>query len=267
MESIGAAKHSVETRALAIRALGLVREPALRQAIDRWLGDPVPVVRASATVLLADYPGRATDQQLNVLAGDKESAVRACVALAIGFSQRSELADLLGRLLADKDAEVRRVASMSLLSFSPKNEAVERVMRANLQNVEFQPLFLNALARENAEPYLADLAKVVEQKTHPVNWMGGQIPALTAWEILFKYLQAQPAKTLRSGKLDRYLDALEQVGDYSSSEPRDVYAFYILGDMTDRAKKFRERTTKAASYDLDYFFKMMDQNPKYYIRK
>jgi len=267
LESIGAAKHSVETRALAIRALGLVREPALRQAIDRWLGDPVPVVRASATVLLADYPGRATDQQLNVLAGDKESAVRACVALAIGFSQRSELADLLGRLLADKDAEVRRVASMSLLSFSPKNEAVERVMRANLQNVEFQPLFLNALARENAEPYLADLAKVVEQKTHPVNWMGGQIPALTAWEILFKYLQAQPAKTLRSGKLDRYLDALEQVGDYSSSEPRDVYAFYILGDMTDRAKKFRERTTKAASYDLDYFFKMMDQNPKYYIRK
>src|SRR5262245_23554205 len=267
LESIGAAGHSAETRALAIRALGLVREPALRQAIDRWLGDTEPAVRASATVLLADYPGRATDQQLNVLAGDKEPVVRASVALAIGFSQRNELSDLLGRLLADKDAEVRRVASMSLLSFSPRNEAVERVLRANLENVEFQPLFLNALARENAEPYLADLAKVVEQKTHPVNWMGGQIPALTAWEILFKYLQAQPVKTLRSGKLDRYLDALEQVGDYSSSEPRDIYAFYILSDMTDRAKKFRERATKAASYDLDYFFKQVDQNPTLYKRK
>jgi hypothetical protein len=193
--------------------------------------------------------------------------VRACVARAIGFSQRNELADLLGRLLADKDAEVRRVASLSLLSFSPSNKAVARVMRANLENAEFQPLFLNALARENAEPYLADLAKVVEQKTHPVNWMGGQIPALTAWEILFKHLQTQPSKTLRSGKLDRYLDALEQVGDYSSSEPRDIYAFYILSGMTDRAKNFRERATRAASYDLDYYFKQVDQNPALYKRK
>jgi hypothetical protein len=267
LESIASAKHSAETRALAIRALGLVREPALRQAIDRWLGDTEPVVRASATVLLADYPGPDTDQQITVLAGDNEPVVRACVALAIGFSQRNGLADLLGRLLADKDAEVRRVASMSLLSFSPRNEAVARVLRANLENVEFQPLFLNALARENVEPYLADLAKVVEQKTHPVNWMGGQIPALMAWEILFKYLQAQQSETLRSGKLDRYLDALEQVGDYSSSEPRDIYAFYILSGMTDRAKKFRERATKAASYDLDYFFKLVDQNPTHYIRK
>jgi hypothetical protein len=267
LESIGAAKHSAETRALAIRALGLVREPALRQAIDRWLGDPEPVVRASATVLLADYPGPVTDQQLTVLAGDNDPVVRACVARAIGFSQRNKLADLLGRLLADKDAEVRRMASMSLLSLPPRNEAVARVMRANLENVEFQPLFLNALARENAEPYLADLAKVVEQKTQPVNWNGGQIPALTAWEILFKHLQAQPAKILRSGKLDRYLDALEQVGDYSSSEPSSIYAFYILSDMTDRAKKFREKATKAASYDLDYFFKLVDQNPTHYIRK
>ena len=37
--------------------------------------------------------------------------------------------------------------------------------------------------------------------------------------------------------------------------------------MTDRAKKFREKATKAASYDLDYFFKLVDQNPTYYIRK
>ncbi len=218
-------------------------------------------------MLLADYPGRATDQQLNVLAGDNEPVVRACVARAIGFSQRNKLADLLGRLLVDKDAEVRLMASMSLLSFAPRNEAVARVMRANLENVEFQPLFLNALARENVEPYLPDLVKAVEQKTHPVNWMGGQIPALTAWEILFKYLQAQPAKTLRLGKLDRYLDALEQVGDYSSSEPSSIYAFYILSGMADRAKKFRERATKASPHDLDYFFKLVDQNPTHYIRK
>lgn len=268
LESIGSAKHSAETRALAIRALGLVREPAARQAIDRWLLDTEPAVRAAAAVLLADYPGPATDQQLTVLARDNEPVVRECVARAIGYSQRNQLADLLGGLLADKDAEVRAVASMSLLSFSPRNEAVTRVLQANLENVEFQPLFLNALARENAEPYLDDLAKVVEQKIHPKNenW-SGQIPELTAWEILFRFLQTQPPKTLRSGKLDRYLDALEMVGEYGSSEPRDIYAFYIMSGMTDRAKKFRERATRAASYDLDYFFNQVDQNPTRYIRK
>jgi hypothetical protein len=60
---------------------------------------------------------------------------------------------------------------------------------------------------------------------------------------------------------------LEQVGDYSSFEPRDVYAFFILSGMTDRAKNFRERATKASSYDLDYFFKLVDQNPTNYLRK
>jgi HEAT repeat protein len=267
LESIATTRHPAETRALAIRALGLVREPALRQAIDRWLVDTEAMVRASATVLLADYPGPATDQQLTVLAGDNAPVVRACVARAIGFSQRNELANLLDRLLADKDAEVRRVASICLLSFSPRDEAVARVFRANLENAEFQPLFLNALARENPEPYLAALAKVVEEKAHPANWMGGQIPAFTAWEILFGYLRAQPSKTLHSGKLDRYLDALEKVGNYSSSEPRDIYAFYILSGMTDRVKKFRERATKAASYDLDYYFKQVDQNPSLYRRQ
>ena len=53
-------KASNETRATAIRALGLVREPVLEQPIDRWLADPVPPVRASAALLLADFPGPAT---------------------------------------------------------------------------------------------------------------------------------------------------------------------------------------------------------------
>jgi hypothetical protein len=53
----------------------------------------------------------------------------------------------------------------------------------------------------------------------------------------------------------------------ADSEPRDIYAFYILRGMTDRAKKFRERANRAASYDLDYFFKQVDQNPTLYIWK
>jgi len=41
---------------------------------------------------------------------------------------------------------------------------------------------------------------------------------------------------------------------------------WLLTESAFRAKKFRERATKA-SYDLDYFFKLADQNPTYYIRK
>jgi hypothetical protein len=244
--------------------LGLVREPALREDINRWLADTNAAVRAAAAELLADFPGTGANRQLTLLAGDPDPAVRACVVGAIGFSQQTELAEVLNKLMDDTNSDVRRVASQSLLSFSPKIEAVARVFRANLENKEFQPLFLNALARENPAQYLDALARVLDDKPQPVNWSGGEIPAFTSWKILFKYLQSQPSQTLISGKMDRYLDALEKVGNYSSSEPRDIYAFYILTGMPERAKNFRERANKAASYDLDYYFKQVDQNPSIY---
>ena len=155
---------------------------------------------------------------------------------------------------------------MSLLSFSPKDKAVAAVFRANLDNEEFKPLFLIALARGNPAEYLDGLAKAIEQKSEPKNWWGGQIPAFTAWEILFRYLQRQPSEALRSGKLDRYLDAMEKVGNYSSSEPRDIYAFYLQRGMSGRAQKYREAAKKAASYDLDYYFKQVDADPSLYTR-
>jgi len=258
--TIADGKASAETRACAIRALGLVREPTLRDAINRWLVDTETEVLASATVLLADFPGTDTVRQLTVLAKNPASVVRACVARAIGFSQQRDLVEVLGTLLADKDRKVRRMASVSLLSFSPKDQAVAGVLRANLEKAEFQPLFLNALARENPKPYLDALARVVKEKTEPKNWGGGEIPAFTAWKILFKYIQTLPTKVLNSGKVDQHLDAMEKVGNYSSSNPRDIYAFYILRGMADRAKTFREKANKAATYDLDYYFKQVDQN-------
>jgi len=239
-----------ETRAAAIRALGLVREPPLREPIERWLADPSPAVRASAALLLADFPGPETSARLTALAGDAAPKVRACVARAIGFAQQVEVADVLAKFLVDKEREVRRAAAMSLLSFSPKNEAIAAIFRANIANKEFKPLFLIALARENPVDYLDGIATVVEQKTEPEDFWGGQIPAFTAWEILFKYLQAQPADEVRSGKFDRYLDALERVGNYGSSE-----------------SKFRQEAKKTLSYDIEYYFKQVDENPSLYERQ
>jgi hypothetical protein len=36
--------------------------------------------------------------------------------------------------------------------------------------------------------------------------------------------------------------------------------------MTERAQKFRATASKAVSYDLDYYFKQVDQNPTLYQR-
>jgi hypothetical protein len=259
-------KAANETRAMAIQALGLVREPSLKEAIERWLADPAPAVRASATLLLADFPGLESCKRLAALADDAAPEVRVCVAHAVGFGQQAEGVDTLARLLADPEFKVRAAAAMSLLSFSPKDKAIAAVFRANLDNEEFKPLFLIALARENPAGHLDALASAVEQRSEPKNWWGGQIPAFTAWEILFRHLQAQPSASLRSGKLDRYLDALEKVGNYSSSEPRDIYAFYLQRGMTERAQRYREAAKKAASYDLDYYFKQVDENPSLYTR-
>ena len=87
LESIASTAKQPATRALAIRALGLVREPALRGAVDRWLADPVPVVRAAATVLLADFSGPTANQHLTALADDPEPKVRECAARAIGYAR------------------------------------------------------------------------------------------------------------------------------------------------------------------------------------
>jgi hypothetical protein len=62
---------------------------------------------------------------------------------------------------------------MSRLSFSPKDEAIGRIFRANIENQEFKPLFLVALARENPADYLDALAKAVRENTVPRTSGGG----------------------------------------------------------------------------------------------
>jgi hypothetical protein len=39
------------------------------------------------------------------------------------------------------------------------------------------------------------------------------------------------------------------------------------GVLTERAKKLRQEAPKAASYDLDYYFRQVDENPSLYKRE
>ncbi|MGZ3507767.1 MAG: HEAT repeat domain-containing protein [Vulcanimicrobiaceae bacterium] len=256
--SIANSKADATTRALAISALGLTREPSLRPYVLQWLPDRSPAVRSSATVLLADFSTLATHDRIAILARDTSASVRTAAAREIGFAQQVTASDVAAKLITDPDAGVRKMAAMSLLTFSPDNNEVAKIFRANLDNREFEPLFLIALASNNAGPYLDALAKAIEEKPTPTNGWGGNTD-LAAWEVLFKYLEGQPLDEIRSGKFNRYLDAMEKVGNYSSSYPRDIYAFYVQRGMTDRAKAFRSKADKAVTYDLDQYFRQVDQ--------
>ena len=69
------------------------------------------------------------------------------------------------------------------------------------------------------------------------------------------------------GKLNNVLDALESPEYFSSSEPRDLYAMYVQHHMNKRAKEFRASCRKRTTYDIDSYFKMVDQSPDAYRRE
>lgn len=244
-------------RALAIRALGRAGEPAVLGAVARWIKDPEPLVRQGAVILLADFPGGRTPQLLRHCAGDGAAQARIGVARAIGFGQFAGLLPVLEQLLHDGDENVRTAAGLSLLSFSPA-EAGE-ILKANADNPEFRSVFVNALADADPEPYLDALAETVEKHLEPVNFWGGSIPWGVSWKIMFTYLKGRETDELKSGRLDKYLDALEKPKFWSSSEPRDLYALHLDHGMKDRAARFREKCKKTLTYDIDYYFDQVDK--------
>jgi HEAT repeat protein len=255
-----------ETRALAIRALGLVKTGDLRKLAYDWLKAPEVPVRSAAVLLFTDFatPHPYTTEQFAGFAKDPAPEVRKSAAYAIGFMQSPENVPILSTLLRDEDKLVRQAARESLHSFRAEIPAVSAALQADLGNSRTHPLSLLALARNDPGPHLEALAQVIKDKPTPTDWTGGEIPAFTAWKLVFRYLRSKPAAEMRSGKWDAYLDALEQVGEYSSSEPRDIYALYLQRGMSERAAKYRAKVKKERSYDMDYYFDMVDKNPATY---
>jgi HEAT repeat protein len=256
--------RSPELRALAILALGRVLEPQLGVHMKRWLVDPAPAIRQSATIILPDFPDLANDETIERLAKDKEAVVRAGLAQAIGYGQWSNRANWLAVLIKDADPNVAQAAAMSLLSLPTKE--TRKTLEALIDQTEYRPLIVNALAAENPRPYLDALADIIRHDRRPEHWWGGSIPWGVSWDILFKLVQSHPAE-MKEGKLDSTLDALESPTYFSSSEPRDLYALYLQQHMTKRAAAFREVCKKRVNYDMDYYFKMVDEHPNQYRRE
>jgi hypothetical protein len=192
------------------------------------------------------------------------SKVRIGLAHAIGFGQISDHVNALGVMINDSDPQVAVAAALSLVSCSL--DVARMTLEANVDHPEFRSVFVNALASKDATHYVDQLADIVRNDLRPKHWWGGHIPWGVSWGILFKHLQKQPAVQLRSGKFDDALDALESPTYYSSSEPRDLYAFYLQRNMKERAKNFRAACKKRITYDIDYYFDMVDKSPDTYQR-
>jgi len=221
-----------DIRALAIRALGRAGEPGVMDCVVRWVMDPDRLVRQAGVILLADFPGKKASGLLANLSKDEAAEVRLGVARAVGFGQFEDLLPVLERLLADEDPRVGAAAALSLISFPAAK--VDAILKAHVDDAEFKSVFVNALAETDPEPYLDALAEIIQRCLEPKQFWGGRIPHALSWKILFEYLQGKSDEDLSSGSLDTYMDALERAKFYSSSEPRDLYAFYVKHAMMDR---------------------------------
>jgi hypothetical protein len=250
-----------ELRALAIRAHGRSREtPAAMVAA--WSRDPSLAVRRAAVLASADLPDR---QPITTASTDASPDLRNTTALAIGFTQDPHLLPLLDKLLHDPAAEVRGAAALSLFSF-PIDQAAP-VMKENLTS-EFRPLYVNALARGDPQPYLEMLAESIEQQAEnpsgsdfPSNWIwGGFSPPSDSWHILFDYVKSRPAAELTRGDFNRSLDALERGKFHNAGQPTSLYALYLSCGMLARAKQFRDTARKSSSFDIEHLFDGVDRD-------
>lgn len=247
-----------EIRAKAIRALG--RSPKLPAAtVLAWTREVDIAVRSAAVLISAERTDRSP---IKIAATDLVADIRRTAALAIGYAQDPQLLPLLGPLINDKNDDVSAAAALALLSF-PFDQA-KPLLVANV-NTTWKPLFINALASKDAVPYLAQLAEIVEKQLVPRSWWGGSTPAGVSWQLLYVYVRAQPVADLAARKLDRHLDALEKMRWFSSSEPRNLYALYVLRGLAKRAQAFRAAMKKSVTYDIDYYFDMADKNPSQYV--
>ncbi len=242
----------------------MTRMPELKARLARWLADPEPAVRQAAAILLADFPELLSAEVVDRLATDTAAPVRAGIAQAVGFGQLDAQLDVLDKLLLDPQSEVQAAAALSLLSFPTAKS--RSILEKHLKQSDYRSLFVNALARQDPSPHLAALCEVIEKELCPENWWGGRIPWGESWDILFKFVQAKPAAELQKGTYDNVLAALESPNYYSSSEPRDLYALYVQRGLKERAASFRAACNKKATFDMEYYFNMVDENPNQYQR-
>ena len=262
----------VRVRSLAIRALGQTSLPEIRPLALRWMQDKSPEVAQAALLLLSNVYQSTDDPLLSKMALDSRDAVRTGVATTIGYARAKSLIPLLGQMINDPSHHVSSAAALSLLSFSLKDS--DATLKANVKHPQFGSLFVNALAHRDGLAYSDELCAIIQNNLQPEHWWGGFVTWGDSWQILFKAARQASREQLESKPFEKILTALEAPASgapqspqfYSSSEPRNLYALYLHKGLRDRARQFRAQCRKTITYDIDYYFKMADENPSLYIR-
>jgi hypothetical protein len=259
--NVASSKAAPQTRSQAIRALGRSRkneaDTELLEPLRAWTGDDEPAVRAAAVMLWSDFPSREATVRIHVLASDKSPIVRAAAAYAIGCLQLTDFLPQLDQLLDDEDAAVARAAAISLISFDPKRATA--VLKGRLSDERYFVPFANALAEGDPAAYRDELVRVISSQPNPAENLTSQMPEYTAWEIMMGYISGCNVADIRSGKLDKYVDALESPPNIGSGPYQTLYRFYNEHQLRDRMESFRQKAIKKnLGYDIDVYFKQID---------
>lgn len=103
-----------EDRREALNRLGSMRHPAASRVALSALGDPSPMVRATAAMSVLLLPAEESVASLLPLLGDKDEFVRQQVAYALGQTRSRAAVSALIERLADKKDSVRGAAAVAL---------------------------------------------------------------------------------------------------------------------------------------------------------
>ncbi len=170
--------------------------------------------------------------------------------------------------------DVHTSAGHALLKFDA--DQVSTFLKANLHDPGFRISFLCKLAEKGAGPWLTDLAGVMESRrtenqrkaeTSGAEPQAHYFEALMAlsgnyfhcWNRIYGYLHDLPKEQFVTGKMDRYLDVLENAGTTGSREPVMIYELYRMKGLDERAKRFRAQTEqKLGAYRIGQFYDKVD---------
>lgn len=233
------------TRSVALGCLRGLKTPEQHSAALRALhefpasingSDNIAALQQSALQTLADFPGHDARLHWRAFANHPKSRVRRGIASAIGAAKDGAAADLVNKMLSDPYKIVRETALDSLLRL-PAAQA-KPFWKRQLANASYRPLFINALAAQNAEPYLDELIKIVNEEVRAEQVLNYKLnnAKSDSWQLLFKYVNQKPKAALQSASLSRILAVLE----CAQIAPPTLYRFYRVRKMDVQAKSYRD---------------------------
>jgi hypothetical protein len=283
-------------RYAAIAALSGEWGSAVSNSVAQLVSSTNEEVRLCAMTLLPRFPQEFSETLLRELANDKSPYIRSVVADVVAAAKYSNSIPIIAALFADsagvtsqarglpRDAirfnlqsdscgDVRQSAGVALLAFDTSRTG--GILKSNLNDPAFHVQFLAKLAEHDAEPWLKELVDVLESRIKhmedkeklpaddPERYSGGdnilQIPYLSCWEDLRRYLLKLPSEKLVAGPQLQYVDLLERCvrpdphcPGCSAEQVHGLYELYKEKGLSNRSDAIRNQFKNEAWWFDDY---------------